>query len=178
MAHPVDGASLPKPALLKVLRHLNIKHRNCCAKVCRSWAEAAVAATASITVEGGRVRADSLQLWLHRHGCNLSGLRLAAQFHPPDGQLMQLPCPKLRELQLYGHRLLGCVDLASLAALPSLDKLVLKSNVATSNAAAGASTHLQSWQPQSQYHTFFCSTCPSSHTLSCQGTCQLRLCRG
>ena len=64
--------------------------------------------------------ADSLQLWLQRHGANLKQLRVSAA----SGMLTQLPCPKLTHLLLQGDSLLAARALPLvLAGLPSLQHL-------------------------------------------------------
>ena len=125
-SEPVQWSDLAGPALQLIFKHLPQRHRlghgSCCALVCSSWAAAAAAATGSIVLEQC-ADTDSLQLWLHRHGHNLTQLHVSAA----SGMLTQLPCPKLTDLLLQGDSLLAAPDLAAvLAGLPSLQHLSLK----------------------------------------------------
>ena len=121
----VQWSDLNGPALQLMLKHVPQRHRlghgSCCALVCSSWAEAAAAATDSLVLEQC-ADTDSLQLWLHRHGSDLTQLHVSAA----SGMLTQLPCPKLTHLLLQGDSLLAAPALPSvLAGLPSLQHLSL-----------------------------------------------------
>ena len=66
---------------------------------------------------------DSLQLWLERHGHNLTQLDVSAA----SVMLTQLPCPKLAHLLLQGDSWVTAATLPSiLAGLPSLQHLSLR----------------------------------------------------
>ena len=122
---PAPWSDLGRPLLQLILSKVPQRHRlghgSCCALVCSSWAEAAAAATDSIVLEQC-ADTDSLQVWLHRHGGNVTKLHVSAAY----GMLTQLPCPKLRHLLLQGDSLIAAPALpATLAALPSLQHLNL-----------------------------------------------------
>ena len=123
---PVPWADLDKWLLQLIFSKVPQRHRlghgSCCALVCSSWAEAAAAATDSIGLEQC-ADTDSLQVWLHEHGQNVTKLHVSAA----SGVLTHLPCPKLTQLLLQGDSLLAAPGLpATLAALPSLQHLTLR----------------------------------------------------
>ena len=89
---PITGtwSDLTAPLLQRILKGVPQRHRvghgSCCALVCSSWAEAAVVVTDSIVLEQC-ADTDSLQLWLQKHGHNLTQLHVTAA----SGMLTQLP---------------------------------------------------------------------------------------
>lgn len=95
----VPWCCLPKLALQIVFKHvpqgLKVGRPSSCALVCTSWAKAAAAATASIDLDTC-ANPDSLQLWLHNHGDNLTKLHVTTT----HVELTSLPCPKLQDLLL------------------------------------------------------------------------------
>ena len=125
-AEPVPWSNPPVPVLQLILKHVpqrqRLGHGSCCALVCSSWAEAAVAATDSLVLDkcaGKR----SLQLWLQRHGHNLTQLHISTE----AGEQTQLPCRNLTDLLLHDGSLLAAQFLpAMLAGLPSLQRLSLR----------------------------------------------------
>lgn len=86
---------LPTAALVVIFKPLPQAQRHACALVCKSWAEAAAAASDSIIVGTCRNTA-SLQLWLERNGRPLQKLHV----HAADAHLTALPCPHLKDLLL------------------------------------------------------------------------------
>jgi len=85
-----------------VLGSLPLRDRFTCALVCKTWAEAATAATYSIILEqNGMQDLSSLQHWLEKHGNMLEVLQLHECYEGYDAVLTALPCcAKLQYLLL------------------------------------------------------------------------------
>jgi len=82
-----------------VMKHMSLSDRFTCALVCKTWAEAATAATHSIILEHRLRDFACLQRWIQKHGSQLEVLQL----HDCDGAaLSALPCAKLQDLLLHG----------------------------------------------------------------------------
>lgn len=126
MAGAVDAAAartwsaLPCEIMQRIMQHVPLRQRlgfgSCCSLVCRSWAEAAAAATDSIVLDHCTA-ADSLQLWLHNHGSKLTKLHL----HAANGELTELPCPRLKDLLLTEESCLSKTQLGSAQSLSTTD---------------------------------------------------------
>jgi len=145
---------VPAGVLVSILRHVPFKYRlGVCTHVCRLFHGAAVAATHSISTPsmGTQAQYDQLSQWLQQHGGVITSLeaqvdrycqtRQACQHKPT---LASLPCPLLRDLDLYGLGLQpgffsACTGLTRLS-LESSD--VEGSPHATSGAASNPLTQL------------------------------------
>jgi len=95
----VDLSCAPPDFKIMVLQSMSFSDRFTCALVCKSWAEAATAATHSIILRDSMQDISCLQGWIKKHGNHLEVLQL----HECDCAAMTaLPCPQLQDLLLTG----------------------------------------------------------------------------
>jgi len=85
-------------ALILVLERVPQKYRfKSCARVSRSWADAALASTTTVQARCNRQSVPSLFRWISTHGTFLNSINI----HNGHQQMLtKLPCPALRDLEL------------------------------------------------------------------------------
>jgi len=149
-----------------LLRGMPLRERFICAMVCKTWAEAATAATHSIILKHRMQDVSGLQTWLEKHGNQVTVLQL----HECDGAVMSaLPCcAKLQDLLLHGtyrhdvsiaSRTWG--DIASANQLTS----VSLSSMQTASQQADVVSALTAL-PNLQRLTWCCVSCSGKQQLS------------
>jgi len=95
-------STLPRTALINILEHSGLQERlHDHAMVCKNWAEAAAAATTSISLHPCHDM-ESVQRFLHQHGASVTSLQL---LEAGGQQLQRLPCPGLVDLVLLDCRM-------------------------------------------------------------------------
>jgi len=95
---------VPVALLTIVLQLVPVPDRlGVCTRVCRSFHAAAVAATNSINTKSTRSQAqcDDAVEWLKRHGSGIIAFKARGQAPACQPSLASLPCPLLRDLDLY-----------------------------------------------------------------------------
>jgi len=121
----MDLSLLPAPALLLIFQHSSLQERLCSfALVCRSWALAALEATASSIEHHSIADLGKLQQWLSKHGRNVVKLNIQSKSGAKLSVLpcwRKLECLRLRHCNLHlgaGRQLTR--DLAAAARLTQL----------------------------------------------------------
>jgi len=101
----LDLSVAPSDVIIRLLESMSLSDRFTCALVCKSWAEAATAATHSIIILRGEVQDLScFEAWLEKHGSHLEVLQL----HECDREaLAALPCSQLQDLLMHGNLMYG-----------------------------------------------------------------------
>jgi len=94
-------SELPLSALTLIFEELYLSEtagtEDCVARICSSWAEAAAAAAATVTIDlEDCSNIDSLQRWLHSRGSGVIAIAVSRS----SGAITSLPCPKLEDLEL------------------------------------------------------------------------------